>query len=209
MATMLTLIIINAMMYPVLSENITNGIRDQNDDANLEFNLLIDSIYKKPSINIKIEVVNHGSSLIYMSELELYLDTIDFTIITPNGDTIHYIGGTIKRLPSFIKLSPNGHYIQEIDLTKYEFGNNEIGDYSFFEHPGTYKIVGHLWSGDTSSSHDVWNGHLQTNEYELEIKNANGKPTFFSAINKFFTLIDSFLLFINSIFQKILNIPGF
>ena len=91
----------------------------------------------------------------------LKIKSLDFTLITPTQDELHYSGPYIRTLPQVITIAPNKVYSIEIeDIT------NNVFAYEFI--PGKYTVQGHYFSGHAWGS--VWKGQLESLTYTFVIE---------------------------------------
>lgn len=125
-----------------------------------KLNIFLRNIYNSSSFNIVCIFRNTRITPLLIDDLSLPLDTLDFEITTPNGQTLYYTGcGGGKRDPRTIFLLPLGFYIDIVDITRYAFGNSETQNYSFTDHPGEY----HINAMYQSTQHvGVWHGRLES-----------------------------------------------
>jgi hypothetical protein len=112
-------------------------------------------------INVTVTLTNIGMDSVNISEISIYVNSLDFEIHTPEGYILYYSGPMVEHLPFAIELLPGDSITETYNLREIQFGDPEQGiDNYGFNTTGTYTVRGLYrswgpevtWEGELSSS---------------------------------------------------------
>jgi len=149
----------------------------------LEFDISInEEFYVGEPIPVEATLFNTGEKTVHVAEMGLELGTLDFTVETPDGQTVSYICDSMSKTPETITIEPGEKYSVTIDdITEKElFGIIDDAEKKIFEFTeGEYKIQGHYISpasDDTVVDEKYWIGELHSKEYKFKILDGEPDP---------------------------------
>jgi len=140
--------------------------------ARLTFDIVLESdIYKiNDPITVVARLTNDGEQTVTVNEMCLGCKTLDFVMVTPDKQKIHYIGPKEDGLPNPVEINPGESYEVPVVITDEEFGNRE--EVYDFTTPGRYSIIG-LYNSrgpDTNMESVIYQGFIFSSLKYFEIE---------------------------------------
>ena len=154
---------------------------DQNDIGEkyeIELSLSLDEIYEYgKSIQVTATLTNIGEEMVFLSEMDVMLRSLDFEIKTPLGYQIHYLG-PFEGKPELVKLLPMNSIVTKVNITSPNLTFGEMNPTSgfisapFVFKPGKYTIRGVYFSHQTitAESSNYWHGIKLSPDYDFTVK---------------------------------------
>ena len=151
-----------------------NDIRlvEPEPETDLVFDISLDSTETIGAVPLTATLKNEGEKEVLVSEMALEIKTLNFNIITPDGETLEYIGPMERRMPNVVALNPGETITVEIeDITKEGmFGIPGEDSYDF--KPGSYAVQGLYTSGNhepTVDVEEIYEGTLESSIQNFEV----------------------------------------